>query len=79
LLLTAPSDEVIVGVPQASVAVAEPRAAFISAVVGLQPRTPLAGVPVAVIVGGVTSLVHVAVLEAVAVLPQPSVAVHVLV
>jgi len=79
LLDTAPSVDVTVGVPHASVAVAEPRAVFISAEDGLQPRIPLAGVPVAVIVGGVTSLVHVAVLEAVAVLPQPSVAVHVLV
>jgi len=64
---------------QASVAVAEPRAASIAADVGLQPRLPFAGVPVAIIVGAVTSTVHVAVLDAVAVLPQASVAVNVLV
>src|SRR6266496_4330751 len=79
LLATAPSDEVNVGVLQASVAVAEPNAALIAADVGLQPRAPLAGVPVAVIVGAVTSTVHVAVRDAVAVLPQASVAVNVLV
>jgi len=67
-------------VPHASVAVAEPRAACICAEDGLQPSiTPLAGVPVAVITGGVTSNVHVAVRDVVAVLPQASVAVNVLV
>jgi hypothetical protein len=79
LLITSPVDEVCVGVLQASVAVAEPRAASIAAEVGLHPRAPLAGVPVAVIVGAVTSAVHVAVLDAVAVLPHASVAVNVLV
>src|SRR6185369_1985889 len=79
LLATAPSVDVSVADPQLSVAVAVPNAALISAVVGLHPSTPLAGVPVVVIVGAVTSNVHVAVLDAVAVLPQPSVAVHVLV
>jgi hypothetical protein len=77
LLTTAPSVDVTVGVPQASVAVALPRAELIAAVVGLQPGVRL--VPVAVSVGGVISTVHVAVLDVVAVLPQPSVAVHILV
>ena len=66
----------IVTVPQASVAVADPSAALIAADDGLHPAIV---VPVAVIVGGVLSLVQVTVLDAVAVLPQPSVAVHVLV
>ena len=79
MLVTAPVDAVTVGVPQASVAVALPKAASIAAVVGLHPSAPLAGVPVAVIVGAVTSTVHVAVLDAVAVLPHASVAVNVLV
>src|SRR6266496_2023741 len=79
LLITSPVTDVTVGVLQASVAIAEPRAASIAADVGLQPRLPFAGVPVAVIVGAVTSTVHVAVLDAVAVLPHTSVAVHVLV
>lgn len=70
--------EVTVGLPQASVAVALPNAASIAAGVGLQPRAPLAGVPVAVSVGGVTSSVHVAVRQAVDVLPHASVAVNVL-
>ena len=47
--------------------------------VGLHPSAPLAGVPVVVIVGAVTSTVHVAVLDPVAVLPHASVAVNVLV
>ena len=72
-------DEVIVGVAHASVAVAEPSALSIAAEDGLQPRPPFAGVPVAVIVGAVTSAVHVAVRDVVAVLPQASVAVNVLV
>jgi len=72
-----PSLDVTVAEPQASVAVALPNAATIAAEVGLHPRLPLAGVPVAVIVGPVTSAVQVAVLEVVAVLPQASVAVNV--
>jgi hypothetical protein len=68
---------VTVGVPQASVAVAVPSAASMAADDGLHPGVNV--VPVAVIVGVVLSLVHVTVLEAVAVLPQASVAVHVLV
>ena len=67
-----PSDEVIVGVPQPSVAVAEPSAALISEAVGLHPRD--VAVPVAVIVGGVISTVLVIVCEHVAELPQPSIA-----
>ena len=79
LLVTNPSLDDKVGVPQASDTVALPSAATIVAEVGLHPRVPLAGVPVAVMVGPVTSAVHVAVLDVVAVLPQPSVAVNVLV
>ena len=74
--LTGPSLDVTVGVPHASVAVAVPSAALVAADDGLHP---VIVVPVAVMVGGVLSCVHVTVLEAVAVLPQPSVAVHVLV
>src|SRR6185436_4611734 len=77
LLATAPSEELIVVGPQASVALAEPRAASISLAEGLQPR--VVAVPLAVIDGGILSWVHVTVLEAVAVLPQPSLAVNVLV
>ena len=62
--------------PQASVAVAVPNAAAITADDGLQPKVPAV---VTVIVGGVRSLVHVTVDDAVAVLPQASVAVKVLV
>ena len=77
VLPTVPLINVTVGVPQASVADAEPRAASIFAVEGLQDAT--AGAEFKVIVGGVTSSVHVTVLETVDVLPQPSVAVNVLV
>ena len=72
-----PSPVVIVVGPQASVAVAEPRAASISLAVGLQPS--VLAVPLAVIEGGVRSDVHATVLAAVAVLPQASLAVNVLV
>ena len=65
-----------VGVPQASVADAVPNAAAIAADDGLHPKVPAV---VTVIVGGLRSLVHVTVDDAVAVLPQPSVAVNVLV
>jgi len=68
---------VIVGIPHASLAVALPRAASIAADVGLHPSADV--VPVAVITGGVTSEVQLAVLEVVVVLPHPSVAIHVLV
>src|SRR5512145_993362 len=70
------SEEVMVTGPHASVAVAVPSAALISDAVGLHPK--VVAVPVAVIDGGVRSEVHVTVLEAVAVLPQPSTAVNVL-
>src|SRR6187399_3668543 len=69
--------EVIVVVPHASLAVALPKAAVISAAVGLQPKVLV--VPVAVMIGGVRSEVQVTVLEAVAELPQPSTAVNVLI
>ena len=72
-----PSVEVTVGDPQASVAVAVPRAALITAVDGLQPALKL--LPVAVMLGAVKSSVHVAVRDAVEILPQASVAVNVLV
>jgi len=79
LLCMVPVDDVTVGVPQASVAVALPNAVSIAAEVGLHPNAPLAGVPVAVSTGAVISTVHVAVLDVVAVRPQASVAVNVLV
>ena len=63
----------------ASVADAAPRAASIAAEDGLHPSCPFEGVPVAVIVGAVTSTVHVTVRDVVAVLPHASVAVNVLV
>src|SRR6185503_3908676 len=77
LLVTLPSLCVTVVVPQASVAEAEPSARPISLADGLHPSD--VAVPLAVIVGGVVSAVQVTVREAVAVLPQPSLAVNVLV
>jgi hypothetical protein len=77
LLVTLPSLEVIVVLPQASVAVAVPRAALISPAEGLHPSVVV--VPPVVITGAVLSDVHVIVLDEVAVLPQASLAVHVLV
>ena len=74
---TGPSVNVTDGVPQAAVAVAEPRAAVISEAEGLQPRVGTA--PVIIIVGGLGALVQVTVLVIVAVLPQASTAVNVLV
>jgi hypothetical protein len=72
------SEEVIlVTVPQASVAVAEPRAPVIAAALGLQPRVTLEYVPVNV--GGVWSEVQLTVLVIVAELPQLSVAINVLI
>ena len=77
-LLTVPSLGVdTVGVPQASVAVAVPKAPLISPGVGLQPRVLV--VPPVVITGGVISDVQLTVRDAVEVLPQASVAVNVLV
>jgi hypothetical protein len=77
LLDKAPSLEDNVGVLQASVAVAVPSALLISPAVGLQPSEVV--VPPVVIAGGVTSTIHVTVLDAVDVLPHASIAVHVLV
>ena len=76
-VVIAPSTEVIVGVPQPSVAVALPSAASIAVATGLHPNVTLEYVPVKT--GGVTSTVHTTVLEMVTVLPQPSVAVKTLV
>jgi hypothetical protein len=64
----------LVTAPQPSVAVAVPRAALISAAVGLHASVLV--VPVGVITGGVTSLVQVTVLDAVLELPQASIAVR---
>src|SRR4030095_15213823 len=77
VLFIIPSEELTVGVPQPSVAVAAPSAALIAAAVGLQPGG--SGVCVTVITGGVRSAVHVMVLVSVAVLPHASTAVNVLV
>ena len=77
LVVTAPSEDVTVGVPQASVAVAVPRAALISEATGLHASVNV--VPPVAITGGVTSLVQFMVLAAVAELPQASLAVKVLV
>ena len=74
---TGPSEELIVGVPQPSVAVAEPSAAVISEACGLQPRDTLVYEPVNT--GGVISAIQVTVREVVVVLPQASIAVNVLV
>ena len=74
---TGPSVTVTAGVLHAAVAVAEPRAALISEADGLQPSVATA--PVIIMVGGLGTLVQVTVLEAVAVLPQASIAVNVLV
>jgi len=64
-------------VPQAAVAVAVPSAAAISAAEGLQPSVGI--LPVIIIAGGLGALVQVTVVEAVAVLPQASMAENVLV
>ena len=77
LLATAASLNVTIGVPHAADAVAVPRAALISEAVGLQARVGVA--PVIVIAGGLGAPVHVTVLVTVAVLPQASLAVNVLV
>jgi hypothetical protein len=74
---TAPSVTITAGVPHAAEAVADPKAALISEAEGLQPRVGIA--PVIIIVGGLGALVHVTVLTTVAVLPQASKAVNVLV
>jgi len=77
LLDTLPSLDVTVVGPQASVADAEPSARLISFADGLHPRD--VPVPLAVIVGGVVSAIQFTVREVVDVLPQPSLAVNVLV
>ena len=77
LLTTEPSDDVIVVVPQASVADADPNAPVIAVEVGLHPS--VTGVYVPVNTGEVTSSLHVTVLEMVDVLPHASIAVNVLV
>ena len=79
MLPTAPSDAVGVRAPlQLSEAVAPPNAPFIVAVDGLHP-SDVDAVDVGVTTGGVTSNVQVTVRDAVAELPQASVAVQVLV
>jgi hypothetical protein len=77
VLETLPLEKETVGVPQASVAVAVPNARSIAEAEGLQPRVKL--FPEVAMVGAVTSAVHVAVLDAVEVLPHASMAVNVLV
>ena len=77
VLVTLPSLEVIVVLPQASVADAVPRAALISAADGLHPRVVV--LPPVVIDGMALSADHVIVLDVVAVLPQASLTVNVLV
>jgi hypothetical protein len=77
VVTTGPSETITAGELQAAVAVAEPRAALISAADGLQPRVGIA--PVIIIAGGLGTLVHVTVVEAVAELPQASIATNVLV
>ena len=77
VVVIGPSETITAGVLHAAVAVAEPSAAVISEADGLQPSVATA--PVIIIVGGLGTLVHVTVVEAVAVLPQASMAVNVLV
>lgn len=77
LFVIMPSLEVIVIPPQASVEVAVPNAALITAGDGLQPSVFV--VPVGTTTRMVPLLIHVTVLDAVAVLPQASLAMNVLV
>jgi hypothetical protein len=77
VLDTDPSLDVIVGSPHASVAVAVPSAVVMALDEGLHPSGTV--VNVLVNPGAVTSSVHVTVLDVVAVLSQPSLAVQVLV
>ena len=74
---TGPSVNVTIGVLQAAVAVADPRAAVISEAAGLQPSGTLLYDPVNA--GGIWSLVQLTVLDTVAELPQASTAVNILV
>ena len=77
---TGPSEDVTLTELQLSVAVAEPSASSISAALGLHPRSPLLAIePVAVMTGAMVSTVQLMVLDILAVLPQLSVAVKVLV
>jgi hypothetical protein len=77
LEVTAPSVNVTIGVLQAAVAVAEPSAAVISEAEGLHPRVTEAGI--IIMVGGLGALSQLTVLDVVALLPQPSMAVNILV
>jgi hypothetical protein len=77
LLDTEPSPTLNVGALHASVAEAVPNALLISAPDGLHPSEVV--VPPVVIAGAVTSTIQVTVRAAVAMLPQASRAVHVLV
>jgi len=77
VVTTGPSETITAGVLHTAVAVAEPRAALISETEGLQPSVAVA--PVIIIAGGLGTLVQVTVVEAVAVLPQASMATNVLV
>ena len=77
MLVTLPSLEDTVGTPQASVAVAVPSEALMSPADGLHPSVN--DPPPVVNTGAVISAVHVTVRDAVAVLPQASLAVNVLV
>src|SRR4030095_16537604 len=76
-LVILPSLEDTVGTPQASVAVAVPNAPLISPADGLQPS--VVEVPPVVSTGGVLSVVYVTIFVAVAILPQASLAVNVLI
>jgi len=77
LVTTGPSTNVIVGVPQLSVAEAGEIAALISDAVGLHPIGTSVYVPVKA--GGLLSVVQFTVRDVVAVFPHASVAVNVLV
>jgi hypothetical protein len=77
LVCTAPSVNDTTGLPHAAVAVADPKAALISEAEGLQPSVGVA--PVIMIVGGFGESVQFTVLVSVAVLPQASIAIKVLV
>jgi hypothetical protein len=77
VLIIVPSEELTVGPPHASVAVAEPNAPAISEAWGLHPKATVVNVPVNV--GATRSLVQLTVFEVVVVLPHPSIAVNVLV
>jgi len=77
LLLIVPVETVTVGVPHASLAFALPNAASMAAEVGLHPS--VGDEPVATMAGVVVLVDQLTVLDTEAVLPQISVAVHVLV